>query len=128
LLSAAFLSSDAISYIEHSAVNTRKIGERVQTLVDILLNLSTGKSPLTTLSFSPGLFLSFKLTNNERILLLYSVVVPPNSVYTAFSTPRARPRIKSVAIPLILELRLGNYETEKVSTHERPNQTPEHHR
>lgn len=71
---------------------------RVHTSLDMLANLVAGMSPETTLSRKLGLFLSFKLTNNERILALYPPLLIPSSSATAFSTATALCAIKSLAI------------------------------
>lgn len=63
----------------------------------IFVSFSTGRSPLTTVSRRPGLFLSLRLTNNDRIFCLYAAFVPPLSLKTHFSTPRARDKISSTA-------------------------------
>lgn len=71
--------------------------KRLHTSFVIFVSFSTGRFPLTTVSRRPGLFLSLRLTNNERIFCLYVAFVPPLSLKTHFSTPRARDRISSTA-------------------------------
>lgn len=77
----------------------------IRTALDILQNRATGKSPATTLSRRPGLFLSFRLTKSDRILALYAVLTPPLSSTTIDSIAFAFPRICSDAEPRV---RRGN--------------------
>ena len=70
----------------------------MHTSLVILANFAGEMSPDTTLSRRLGLFLSFKLTNNERILALYPPVLVPSSSATAFSIATALWAIKSLAI------------------------------
>lgn len=68
-----------------------------RTWLVILANVWAGISPAVTLRRRPGLFLSFRLTNNIRILDLYVGVVPLQSLYAVSSTVRARCNMRSDA-------------------------------
>lgn len=71
---------------------------QAHTSLVIFANLEEEMSPDMTLSRKMGLFLSFKFTNNERILALYPPLLEPNSSATAFSTATALCAIRSFAI------------------------------
>jgi hypothetical protein len=71
---------------------------RAHTSLVILANLTAEISPDTTPSRKLGLFLSFKLTNSERILALYPPLLVPSSSATAFSMATALWAIRSLAI------------------------------
>ena len=71
---------------------------RAHTSLVILANLAAAMSPDITPSRKLGLFLSFKLTNKERILALYPPLLEPSSSATAFSIATALWAIRSLAI------------------------------
>jgi hypothetical protein len=78
-------------------VSARHTGRGEGTSLVILLNFSGESSPLTMLSRRLGFALSLRLTKRERILPLYSGVVPPKWAKTAFSTAIARSVMRSLA-------------------------------
>ena len=83
-----------------------------RTWLVILANVWAGISPAVTLRRKPGLFLSLRFTNNVRILDLYVVVVPLESLYTVSSTRRARCNMRSDAGHYVSNAGLGLGEEE----------------